>query len=102
MTDDMIERVALELWHRFAPDHHIEWAEEIHKAEYLDAARAAIEAYEAAVHPMLENAWEFRGFDANEIIEACARVVDECNREGPYNAIGAASRIRALKGEPPK
>jgi hypothetical protein len=22
--------------------------------------------------------------------------VDQCNKEGPYNAIGAASRIRAL------
>lgn len=30
-------------------------------------------------------------------IERAAEVVDRCNREGPYNAIGAASRIRALK-----
>jgi len=30
-------------------------------------------------------------------IERAADVVDQCNREGPYNAIGAASRIRALK-----
>jgi hypothetical protein len=29
-------------------------------------------------------------------IEKCAAVVDQCNREGPYNAIGAGSRIRAL------
>ena len=29
-------------------------------------------------------------------IERAAAVVDQCNREGPYNAIGAASRIRAL------
>lgn len=29
-------------------------------------------------------------------IERAADVVDRCNREGPYNAIGAASRIRAL------
>jgi hypothetical protein len=32
-------------------------------------------------------------------IERCAQVVDECNREGPYNAIGAASRIRALASQ---
>ncbi len=32
-------------------------------------------------------------------LEEAARVVDQCNREGPYNAIGAASRIRALKQE---
>jgi hypothetical protein len=31
--------------------------------------------------------------------ERCAQVVDQCNREGPYNAIGAASRIRALELE---
>ena len=30
-------------------------------------------------------------------IKRAADVVDQCNREGPYNAIGAASRIRALK-----
>lgn len=29
-------------------------------------------------------------------IERAADVVDGCNKEGPYNAIGAASRIRAL------
>ena len=29
-------------------------------------------------------------------IERAAAVVDQCNKEGPYNAIGAASRIRAL------
>ena len=32
-------------------------------------------------------------------IERAASVVDQCNREGPYNAIGAASRIRALMVE---
>jgi hypothetical protein len=30
-------------------------------------------------------------------LERAADVVDSCNREGPYNAIGAARRIRALK-----
>jgi len=29
-------------------------------------------------------------------IERAAEVVDRCNKEGPYNAIGAASRIRNL------
>lgn len=29
-------------------------------------------------------------------IERAAEVVDQCNKEGPYNAIGAASRIRKL------
>lgn len=31
-----------------------------------------------------------------EALERAASVVDECNRESAYNAIGAASRIRAL------
>jgi hypothetical protein len=29
-------------------------------------------------------------------IERAAGLVDQCNKEGPYNAIGAATRIRAL------
>lgn len=33
----------------------------------------------------------------NAALEEAAAVVDHCNREGPYNAIGAASRIRELK-----
>lgn len=33
----------------------------------------------------------------NKAIEKAAKIVDDCNREGPYNAIGAASRIRSLK-----
>ena len=32
-------------------------------------------------------------------IDRAADVVDQCNEEGPYNAIGAASRIRALRVE---
>lgn len=45
------------------------------------------------------NAWlkEGIGCDRNEVIERCAAVVDQCNREGPYQAIAAAPRIRALK-----
>ncbi|MHB8272509.1 hypothetical protein [Bradyrhizobium sp.] len=44
-------------------------------------------------------AWQKEGIgaDRNEIIERCACVVDQANREGPYQAIAAASRIRALK-----
>jgi hypothetical protein len=30
-------------------------------------------------------------------VHRAADVVDQCNREGPYNAIGAAARIRALR-----
>lgn len=31
-------------------------------------------------------------------LEEAAKVVDACNYEGPYQAIDAASKIRALKG----
>ena len=33
----------------------------------------------------------------NVAIEQAALVVDEANREGPYQAIGAASEIRRMK-----
>lgn len=44
-------------------------------------------------------AWQKEGLgcDRNEVIERCAAVVDQCNRDGPYNAIAAAPLIRALK-----
>jgi hypothetical protein len=44
-------------------------------------------------------AWQKEGIgaDRDEIIERCAAVIDQCNREGPYHAIAAAPRIRALK-----
>jgi len=29
-------------------------------------------------------------------VHRAADVIDQCNREGPYNAIGAAARIRKL------
>lgn len=47
-------------------------------------------------------AWQKEGFgsDRDEVIERCAVVVDQCNREGPYQAIGAAAKIRALKSDP--
>jgi hypothetical protein len=35
---DTREAVAFELWQRFAPVHHIGWADETHKAEYYAAA----------------------------------------------------------------
>ena len=49
------------------------------------------------------NAWlkEGMGCDRDEVIERCATVVDQCNREGPYQAIAAAPRIRALKSTHP-
>ncbi len=31
-----------------------------------------------------------------EGLEMAAQIIDQCNREGPYEAIGGAKRIRAL------
>ena len=42
--DATVERVAIVLWHRFAPDYDLEWEDETHRAEYIHAARAAIAA----------------------------------------------------------
>lgn len=39
---DLKERVAINLWHRFAPESHEEWSEETHSAEYRDAADAIL------------------------------------------------------------
>jgi ElaB/YqjD/DUF883 family membrane-anchored ribosome-binding protein len=57
---------------------------------------AAIEKTQAQIKDVYAEAIKID--DAhNAAIEAAAQIVDQCNREGPYNAIGAASRIRELK-----
>jgi hypothetical protein len=33
----------------------------------------------------------------NAAIEEAAKIIDQCNREGPYQAIAGARRIRELK-----
>lgn len=40
---NLLERVAQELWSRFAPEHHIEWEDEQGKAEYRLAAKAVLD-----------------------------------------------------------
>ena len=37
-TAGEVEEVAEFLWHRFAPAHHIEWADEPHRSEYISVA----------------------------------------------------------------
>ena len=39
---DQAEQIAIALWHRFAPEGHMEWSEETHQAEYRDAADAVL------------------------------------------------------------
>lgn len=38
MTEKISERIAIALWHRFAPESHEEWSEDMYQAEYRDAA----------------------------------------------------------------
>jgi hypothetical protein len=45
LDDELVERAAEQVWHRTAPSHAIEWADESHRAEYFEVARAAITAY---------------------------------------------------------
>jgi hypothetical protein len=60
------------------------------------SGHADAEAIELALYRAFSLGHEFG-------IERAAEVVDRCNREGPYNAIGAAKRIRALQvAEPQK
>lgn len=53
MTDDeraaLREQIAEALWHRYAPSHHIAWADEPHRAEYIDPAEAILAAIEPAI-----------------------------------------------------
>jgi len=42
VTNDLKEQIAINLWHRFAPEGHMEWSEERHAAEYRDAADAVL------------------------------------------------------------
>lgn len=46
---DTREIIAFELWQRFAPMHHVGWADETHKAEYYAAADGVLVYIPAAV-----------------------------------------------------
>jgi len=47
VADGVIEQAAILLWHRFAPEDHIEWEDDQHQAEYRMAASAVL----ALAHP---------------------------------------------------
>jgi hypothetical protein len=40
-----VEAAAIALWHRFAPDDHMEWEDETHKGEYRHVAEALLPLY---------------------------------------------------------
>ncbi len=48
---DLREKIAFELWQRFAPVHHIGWKNETHKAEYLLAADDVLSALRTSPQP---------------------------------------------------
>ena len=55
-SEDMIERIAICLWHRFGAPHQLEWQDESHKAEFRDAARAVIQEMREPTRPMWAHA----------------------------------------------
>lgn len=44
-AEPLREEIAIILWQRFAPTHHIGWKDETHKAEYLLAADDVMAAF---------------------------------------------------------
>ena len=82
-------------------NHYREWLAKIAAADHCTGcsgmARNALLAAPAqpasAPLPLVRSTRE-------RALEEAAQVVDECNREGPYQAIGAADRIRALASAP--
>lgn len=42
----IVEKVAIAIWHRHAPYHHMDWSDETDQEVYLCMADAAIEAIE--------------------------------------------------------
>jgi hypothetical protein len=52
--DELRERIALEIWHRWAENGTIEWEDETHKAEYLMCADAILS--ELPVAPVVDEA----------------------------------------------
>lgn len=80
--------------------------------EHLNSAKSAAQVLRgdvpeitakrlSAIMTAIETAWTEHEREIaaarNAALEEAAALVDHCNREGPYNAIGAASRIRELK-----
>lgn len=45
IRDPLMEQAAIMLWHRFAPESHMEWPEETHAAEYRGAAEEILEVF---------------------------------------------------------
>jgi len=63
------EELAKLLWHRFAPEHHIEWEDEPHKAEYRSTAEDALKLIAVLASPLPT------GTDYAGLVEATREVV---------------------------
>ena len=81
----MRETIAILLWHRFAPESHMEWEGETYKAEYLDAADAVLFRILGPSAACTEEEVK------NEMIERCCKAVspiyDEMHDEWAKAAI---------------
>jgi hypothetical protein len=67
--------------------------EQLMRLSAIKASYAGHKESAEVVHCDLDRAFAL-GYELG--IERAAAIVDQCNKEGPYNAIGAAKRIRAL------
>lgn len=67
------------------------------RADWSDPFKAGVNHVLSCIEMRIhELEWEDKD-DWNNAVEASAKIVDDCNKEGPYNAIAAAPRIRELK-----
>lgn len=67
------------------------------RADWADPFKAGVNHVLGCIEMKItELEWDNKD-DWNNAVEASAKIVDDCNREGPYNAIAAAPRIRELK-----
>jgi hypothetical protein len=101
---DTREAVAFELWQRFAPVHHIGWADETHKAEYYAAADGVLAVLPAPAQAVAVTPAAPVGMDWTLSDEA-KQQIDEINRnirEAPANVVrlsaGALDYLDTLSG----
>jgi hypothetical protein len=101
LKDEEIERVAVAIWHRFAPDHHEEWEDEPEKEIYLGAA---CDALSTLSRKPVEDAPV-----KAQLLEALKRITTEAKLDGLSERAGwdvwinqAEAAIAAVEGEKQK
>ena len=100
------EAGAFELWQRFAPTHHIGWADETHKAEYyaaVDGVLTAIDApaqgsgVQSAAERVVWFDWSGNDPDAVAAMDALRSALSSANRVSQEAMDWAASEAGAIE-----